>query len=331
MNLNSITKIWNKNVPYSNTLKNCTSKSYRQAILKKGFNKLDVRIEVSFQETSGSTYERLPFKIDCFKEAIKNDEYDAQIIFINNQKIPQGFIDYLVDKIREDRFIYIKVCDTILNEAELQKQSFAISEKLFALIEMENSIKNDLVKAKSVIGLKGPKTVGKSYVANKMIAQLNGDAEVLSYATPIKNIVHGYMNDGNSEELMKYAKYLSTDSLLQIRRLLETSNLMDLNLDNKELIRPYYQEVGDICRSQNKDFFIDIMRDEIASSQKGTVIIDDVRYINECQLCSKVYDIYREGVNYTEEHSSERNFNKEEKDLLKVSNISLLRYHNKKD
>jgi broad-specificity NMP kinase len=122
--------------------------------------------------------------------------------------------------------------------------------------------------SKKIVGICGPKTVGKSYLASSIRHGLvNYKVEIMSFATPIKEVV------GVS--------------------------------DNKEKLRIKYQQYGDMKRKENKAYFVDIVRNKISNCDADIIVLDDIRYQNEADICDILIELSSRNVIYTNEHSSE--------------------------
>ncbi len=138
-----------------------------------------------------------------------------------------------------------------------------------------------------VIGFTGPKRAGKTTTARqyKRKLELEGAKVVtVSFASPIKYLTKYY------EDIIKF---------------------------DKEEIRCVYQGVGDVCRDYDKNFFVISAIEEALSLTNDfdsddndyteyVLIIDDIRYYNEAFICHEVYYVSRYGIDYNNEHSSEK-------------------------
>ena len=153
-----------------------------------------------------------------------------------------------------------------------------------------------------IYGTCGPKGVGKTTYANQIALSFhNSDknryAFVMSFANELK------------EEVNQAFKYIG----------------IDVNKVDKETIRPVYQIVGDLRRDNNKNYYVERLLDlictkislEVLGLNKETIVcddaqtrevyvcIDDVRFENEARICDRLEELKRDGVDYTEEHSTE--------------------------
>lgn len=159
-----------------------------------------------------------------------------------------------------------------------------------------------------VIGITAPKGTGKTTYAIKEAKEDGG--LVLSYATPIKDY------------LINNRKLTNLPLLYKVK--LEFIRLrfnMVKDYRNKEGVRKYYQKVGDICRSYNEDYFIEIMMHKnVVCDKMGVkkVYIDDVRYLNEANLCDRVIRLHRDGIEYTNEHSSENEIDGIDVEIIEI-------------
>lgn len=152
-----------------------------------------------------------------------------------------------------------------------------------------------------IIGLCGPKGVGKTQTANAIVNSYLGkgiDAQLMSFATPIKHVAKCLFPD-----IGEYGKEQTMPHANRISPFFKTP-------------RSTYQFIGtELFRNLNKDFWIEIIKlrlDELADDNVEVIVIDDVRFDNEVKfICdfskaSLVYRVTRPGVNYTNEHDSER-------------------------
>lgn len=164
----------------------------------------------------------------------------------------------------------------------------------------------------NIIAIAGQKHVGKSTLAKKILKTLKHPAIIDNFAHPLKNLLNMY----------HYPKWIDKEQ-------------------DKEFYRKDMQVLGDAVRDYDKNFFatilINSMRSHInlitpfGSESKGdlTIIIDDLRYVNElenlyeyCQELSnekfevnfKVVLLQNPWTDYnTDSHSSETEFLKLEK------------------
>lgn len=174
---------------------------------------------------------------------------------------------------------------------------------------MEDKQYKEIIKTtrtKEVIGLVGPKRVGKSTYADKLQETTKG--VIMSFADPIRRLTDSYTSFHPEK--------------------------------SKEDFRPVLQGIGDVCRGYDRDFFVDCMVSNIidittvfnnivgcgqaVELDPETVIIDDVRYMNEALICDKVIILSREGVDYTEEHSSENGFDSNDIQTLLDSGVQVV-------
>jgi hypothetical protein len=136
----------------------------------------------------------------------------------------------------------------------------------------------------------GKKTAGKSTVADllKLESGQYEMVDILAFANPLKRAV---------KEL-----FLFSDN--------------QLYGDQKEVIderwgvspRQVMQLLGtEFCRDRiSPDFWTKRMRFEIASSEYPVIIIDDVRFENEAEMCDYVVLVERSGLSSKDEHRSEQ-------------------------
>ena len=146
-----------------------------------------------------------------------------------------------------------------------------------------------------IIGLAGPKGVGKSTVAKQLSEKLEAEfktVQVRSFADPIRDAARaiGFSSKQLSDPVTKEVK----DPTLGISP------------------RAFMQGLG-FMRLHNESVYVDIMRQRLALEQPFDeilyVVIDDVRFDNEAKWINenggKVFELVRRGVDYTYEHASE--------------------------
>lgn len=171
-----------------------------------------------------------------------------------------------------------------------------------------------------ILGLKGPKTVGKSTYASK-IQEVN-DYYVLALAKPIKDIVHSTITNLSTDEAFSiYSSYLDESHINEMNELLSKLILGvkngEYSLEDKESIRYFYQKVGDIMRDYDINIYIKIFLDTAYSQDCKFILCDDIRQFNEAFMCDKLVNLSRDGVEYTNEHVSEMDYTPEEWKIVK--------------
>lgn len=151
---------------------------------------------------------------------------------------------------------------------------------------------------KRIIGLAGPKGVGKSTFANQLMFEyykdgLDSVVHVMSFATPLK-------------------------------RMLECIVTKEFIQDNKEAIIPHIGVSARHClqtlgtewgRKINPDIWINIAKHRIEESDCQIFIIDDVRFDNEARMIldmeGEVWNLSRTGVGGEDSHISEAGISSE--------------------
>lgn len=171
-----------------------------------------------------------------------------------------------------------------------------------------------------ILGLKGPKTVGKSTYAAEI--QNENDYFVLALAKPIKDIVHSTIETLDLADAFKiYKKYLDEEHQTEMNNLLVKLivGVKDgrYTLEEKESIRYFYQKVGDIMRDYDINIYIKIFLDNAYAQDKKFILCDDIRQFNEAFMCDKLVNLSRDGVEYTNEHVSEMDYTENEWKIVK--------------
>jgi hypothetical protein len=153
-----------------------------------------------------------------------------------------------------------------------------------------------------LIGLSGPKGVGKSTISTELFCHLSkeypkGSVWTVAFAEPLKEICEA-ISDTPQLELFRDKNR-------------ELPELEALGQDFKTP-RKMSQTVGTIFRKYNPNFWVTLMHVKLTRAAHYGVnlcIIDDVRYENEADLIRQhngvIYECVRSGVSYTREHSSE--------------------------
>lgn len=139
---NKVYKIYGK-TGFNNPYFAATSYTEKSVLVttKKDKLLLDMRVDFSLQKTKGSVYKSLVHKLDVAKQAIKNDEFDALVILINTQYIPDDFVRYIIDKVKDDRFIYIKTYEEKPSDDLIDNNIVDFAEMLVELKKAETKIK----------------------------------------------------------------------------------------------------------------------------------------------------------------------------------------------
>jgi nucleoside-triphosphatase THEP1 len=146
----------------------------------------------------------------------------------------------------------------------------------------------DLSMDKKIIALTGAKTVGKTTMA-KSLQSWAIDSEVLSFATPIKE--------------MLWQMGISYENLHEKKE----EVLPDYNQSARQLMCSLGTEWGrDMV---HKDIWVFAMKTQVERAGSSIIIIDDCRFENEARwirsVGGRVINLVREAVSYEEGHSSE--------------------------
>jgi len=151
-----------------------------------------------------------------------------------------------------------------------------------------------------IIGLAGPKGVGKTTIAKELARKIGPScwSQVFSFADPIRNMARAFgLSDFQLSDTKEKEKVIE-----------------GLGISPRE----FMQRIGtDFGRSISKDVWIHAMEQRIKGEMCYwdvlTVIIDDVRFDNEAEFIrahgGKVFELGRDDVEYTSEHSSEAGIN----------------------
>lgn len=76
-------------------------------------------------------------------------------------------------------------------------------------------------------------------------------------------------------------------------------------------VRRTLQYTGQTLRNVDEDFWVNIVKRKIAALDKPRVVVPDVRYPNEAEMCDIVIRIVRPGVGLVNDHESEMALDKE--------------------
>ena len=144
---------------------------------------------------------------------------------------------------------------------------------------------------KCIVGLYGPKGVGKTTLAKKLASNCPGPGKVVSFADPIRSMLKEF---GVTMKEMK-------DTELKQKR------LPGLNYSPRQLLQSLGTEWG---RNVNKNVWVWSLERKIQSLSHEFIFIDDVRFPNEAKWILKnegtLIELQRKGIDYTHEHASER-------------------------
>ena len=142
-----------------------------------------------------------------------------------------------------------------------------------------------------LLGIAGPKGVGKTTFKNTLLDKLP-DSISIPLAAPLKNCCKAIFPDLDLDN--KEDPYLHRDFLGQ-----EFASA-----------RKILQIVGtDIFRAYKKNIWLDIHALFVKNQKCKVVIVDDVRFDNEATYIRNngfLVHLKRNGVNYTNEHTSEK-------------------------
>lgn len=164
-----------------------------------------------------------------------------------------------------------------------------------------------------IIALAGPKTVGKTTVAKALADRINNsehyaNAHVLSFAEPIRKMIRGL-----GVPLKYYAvenKELPIEGLGKtLRELMQSLGTeWGRGMVSDRIWLWAMEEAIDYLKLLDSTDHIDG-----DCAPESVFIIDDCRFDNEAAWVTeqggKVYELYRDGITYTKEHSSERGVN----------------------
>ena len=144
---------------------------------------------------------------------------------------------------------------------------------------------------KTIIALTGAKGVGKTSIAKEIASRDSESRCVLSFADPLRRMMSQLIpmdamtDPGQKEQPVKWLGGKSPRQLLQ-----------SLGTDwGRDMV--------------SATIWIDAMRRLISEQSSDVIIIDDCRFANEAQMVHEmggaVFQLHRDGVNYTHEHISE--------------------------
>ena len=157
--------------------------------------------------------------------------------------------------------------------------------------KISQAISGEEFKFPPIIGLTGHKGVGKSTLANAI------GGRIISFATPIKKML----------EVIMPKRYIYEDKEKQIVGFPE-------GVTGRTCLQSLGTEWG---RAMYSDIWVNFAEIEIAAHQKesaasqlsGRIVIDDVRFENECtmikRLNGEIWRVIRDGVENNDQHISE--------------------------
>ena len=124
------------------------------------------------------------------------------------------------------------------------------------LIYKDKSDLINIIKDYNLVGLAGPATVGKSFLAD----ELKDNFEKYSIAKRLKNSTHNWITSNLGFEKLK-----------------------ELQKD-KEAIRPFYNKIGELLRLADPGYYVKDIK--LANSQRR-IIVDDLATKEECEEIRK--------------------------------------------
>jgi len=145
----------------------------------------------------------------------------------------------------------------------------------------------------TIIGLAGPKGVGKSTYANQLVFDMYREREwseyirIISFASPLKEMLGCIVHKDYIEDKERI--------------------IPNLGVSARHCLQTLGTEWGRNLISDS--IWIDITRHRIEESDAKIFIIDDVRFDNEakmiCDMGGEVWKLSRSGVNENDAHISE--------------------------
>jgi nucleoside-triphosphatase THEP1 len=139
---------------------------------------------------------------------------------------------------------------------------------------------------KRLIGLSGPKGVGKSTVARALAGATNG--EVMSLAQPIREGLAAMGLSVTDYDLLKEVDLIHGKSLRDLMKSLGTEWGRDL---------------------VHEDIWVTLLLERYDRTDAKVVIVDDVRMVNEARAIhdegGAVFEIARPGIGYDGDHLTE--------------------------
>ena len=152
---------------------------------------------------------------------------------------------------------------------------------------------------KRIVGLAGPKGVGKSTFANQLVFEyyqegLEDIVRVMSFATPLKEMLGSIVHED----------YIKED---------KEKIIPHLGVSARHCLQTLGTEWG--RNSINSEIWINIAKHRISESEAQVFIIDDVRFDNEAKMIldmgGEVWNLTRDGIGGGDEHISEAGVSKE--------------------
>lgn len=152
---------------------------------------------------------------------------------------------------------------------------------------------------KRIVGLAGPKGVGKSTLANQLVFEyyqegLDSMVRVMSFATPLKEMLGCIVH----EDYIKHDK----------ERIIP-----HLGVSARHCLQTLGTEWG--RNTISNDIWVNLARHRIEESDHKIFIIDDVRFDNEAKMIldlgGEVWNLSRDGVGGQDGHISEAGISKE--------------------
>jgi len=152
---------------------------------------------------------------------------------------------------------------------------------------------------KRIVGLAGPKGVGKSTFANQLVFEyyqegLEDIVRIMSFATPLKEMLGSIVHED----------YIKED---------KEKIIPHLGVSARHCLQTLGTEWG--RNSINSEIWINIAKHRISESEAQVFIIDDVRFDNEAKMIldmgGEVWNLTRDSIGGGDEHISEAGVSKE--------------------